>query len=311
MAKVLVAEFNHVIPGIIKKCLAPLGHEVLSATHGEAAIEAWKQSQPDLLMCGVMLPGIDGYELVRRWKSDGSKPRPAVIICGAGQLVDDFMLGQAGVDAVLNYPFKSNELVEVVEEALAKKYDTTGSTSSRSLTPRPARASEAGAGLPESGPSAAAVPRELAPPPPAPPAPPPRPSAAPAKGGGAGLLAGLKDDLMKDGLLDSGRSGVRPAAAAGPPQARAVSPPQPAAPRPSAPVAGPPAAARPVPRPPAAPSPPVPAAPRIPAPPPTAGDPLDPVRDLVNAKFREVTDILLRSLPDLVDRIVEQKLRGK
>ncbi|MBI2061559.1 MAG: response regulator [Nitrospirae bacterium] len=272
MAKIMVAEFNHLIPGMIKKCLQPIGHEVYTASHGEAAIEVWKQSQPDLLMTGIMLPGIDGYELIRQWKSEGSSPKPAIIIAGkGGQPVDTQLASQIGVDAVLNYPFKSTDVVEIVDRVLEEA--ATGSlTPNPSITPRPAAVSRPAGERVPTGPHPGAPPKAPAP-------------ATPARS--------LKEELVGEGLLDV--RGTRPT-------------PFPMGGRP-APVTPRPAAAAPLRGGRAA-----PAASAIlksvPASVPASrvGDPSAQLRDMLNAKFQEVTDAIIRSLPAIVEKIVDEKL---
>lgn len=101
---------------MVKKCLQPVGHEVYSASHAEATLEVMRQVDPELLMCGIMLPGKDGYEMVRHWKSSGG--RPAILIAGKGQTVDEVLARQIGVDGVLKYPFKSSDVSDLVERVL-------------------------------------------------------------------------------------------------------------------------------------------------------------------------------------------------
>ena len=65
MAKILVVEDEQVINDLIVKHLALVGHTCLSAYEGLRALELLRTHEPDLVILDVMLPGLDGFDLVK------------------------------------------------------------------------------------------------------------------------------------------------------------------------------------------------------------------------------------------------------
>ena len=61
MARILVIEDNPANLELMTYLLSAFGHVVLSAGDGETGIEAARRERPDLILCDVLLPGLDGY----------------------------------------------------------------------------------------------------------------------------------------------------------------------------------------------------------------------------------------------------------
>ena len=74
-ARVLIIEDNPANLELMTYLLGAFGHTVLAAEDGHHGLEAASREQPDLIICDVQLPDIDGYEVARRLESDPELPR--------------------------------------------------------------------------------------------------------------------------------------------------------------------------------------------------------------------------------------------
>lgn len=118
-AKILVVDDEHFVRDLLEKILRRQGYDVRAAAHGEAALAAVEAEVPDLVITDVVMPGIDGFELLRRLKA--LHPTLKVIVLtgfARRQSISDFML--YGADGYLSKPFQVAELVQAVEAATAR-----------------------------------------------------------------------------------------------------------------------------------------------------------------------------------------------
>jgi CheY-like chemotaxis protein len=101
------------------------GYDVVSATDGPGALDAVERDDPDVLVCDVMMPGIDGLEVVRRVRSQRPRSTLPIVLLSAKALRGDAEAGlAAGADEYVTKPFDPSELVEVVAGLLAKRSKT-------------------------------------------------------------------------------------------------------------------------------------------------------------------------------------------
>ncbi len=98
------------------------GYEVLSASHGEEALEQVKKGKPDILVCDVMMPGMDGLEVVRRVRANKATAKiPIVMVSAKAQLTDLSAGDNAGADAYVTKPFDPQDLLDAVGRLLKRK----------------------------------------------------------------------------------------------------------------------------------------------------------------------------------------------
>ena len=126
MAKILVAENEKQIADMIAFKLTNGGHQVIRAQDGEQALDLVKRDPPDLIMLDAMMPGIGGFEVLRRLKADPALRSVPVIMVTAKGHERDVLSGLRGgaVDYVVK-PFSLKELAARVELALAKEKPPT------------------------------------------------------------------------------------------------------------------------------------------------------------------------------------------
>jgi len=104
---------------LVKDYLEFRGYEVTSASNGVEALENLEKEVPDLIVCDVMMPGMDGYTLVQHIREN---PRtswiPVLFLSAKGQSQDRVKGLNTGADVYLVKPFEPEELVAQVESSL-------------------------------------------------------------------------------------------------------------------------------------------------------------------------------------------------
>lgn len=119
--RVLVVEDDIQVLRLLRVNLEMEDYEVVVAEDGEEALDAVEGWTPDLIVSDVMMPGMDGVELVRRLRDcEKTKDTPIIILSAKAQQ-DDIEAGiRAGADRYLTKPFDPSELLTVVSEFLGR-----------------------------------------------------------------------------------------------------------------------------------------------------------------------------------------------
>ena len=119
MAQILLIDDDTNLLQMVKLMLQRVGHEVQTASDGEKGIAMAADSQPDLAIIDVMMPGLSGYDVVRRMREDTRTARiPIVILTARSQPMDKHMALEAGANAFLSKPVTSQELIDRVDAVL-------------------------------------------------------------------------------------------------------------------------------------------------------------------------------------------------
>jgi two-component system phosphate regulon response regulator PhoB len=128
MAKILVAEDEKQIADMIVFKLTNGRHQVIRAEDGEQAVTLAGRELPDLILLDAMMPGLSGFEVLRRLKSDPALRAVPVIMVTAKGHERDVLSGLRGgaVDYVVK-PFSLKELAARVDLALRKEPPATAS----------------------------------------------------------------------------------------------------------------------------------------------------------------------------------------
>ena len=122
MAKILLAEDEKQIADMIAFKLSNSGHQVVRAPDGEEALKLAGLELPDLILLDAMMPGLGGFEVLRRLKGDSSLRSIPVIMVTAKGHERDVLSGLRGgaVDYIVK-PFSLKELSARVELALRRE----------------------------------------------------------------------------------------------------------------------------------------------------------------------------------------------
>jgi CheY-like chemotaxis protein len=122
MKKILVIEDDSTIHQVIVEILENEGYKVFSAYNGKAGIQLAKEVLPDLIICDVMMPGTDGYEVLTDLSGDTATAPIPFIFLSAMVERDNIRQGmELGADDYLPKPFKIGELLKAVDTRFKKQ----------------------------------------------------------------------------------------------------------------------------------------------------------------------------------------------
>lgn len=104
---------------LVKDYLEFRGYEVITAENGREALEVLESNTPDMIICDVMMPEMDGYSLVSTIRSDPKTSWiPVLFLSAKGQSQDRVKGLNIGADVYMVKPFEPEELVAQVESSL-------------------------------------------------------------------------------------------------------------------------------------------------------------------------------------------------
>ena len=131
MTKILVIDDEPSITNLVSAYLKPEGYEVFTAGDGNAGLKAARAFKPDLIILDLMLPGMDGIELLSRLRRESDV---YVIMLTARTDETDKIVGlSVGADDYVTKPFSPRELVARVKAALRRIQTGAGSSVERSV----------------------------------------------------------------------------------------------------------------------------------------------------------------------------------
>jgi len=107
---------------LLEAYLVPQGYEIVTATTGEEALRKLSDNQIDLILLDVLMPGMDGFEVVRRIRQDTPHRLLPIILVTALRESEDRVKGiEAGCDDFVSKPFDKMELIARVRSLLKVK----------------------------------------------------------------------------------------------------------------------------------------------------------------------------------------------
>ena len=124
---ILVVEDEPVVAEVVERCLRE-GHDVCVVQDGLAALDAFAEREPDLIVLDLLLPGLDGIEVCRRVRA--TSQTPIIMLTARGEESDQLLGLEEGADDYLTKPFSPRELVARVAAVLRR---ATGSVEPRAL----------------------------------------------------------------------------------------------------------------------------------------------------------------------------------
>jgi len=122
MARILVVDDEIEICEMLKKKLAPLGHEIETALNGKVAMRLQRENPFDLVITDIFMPEKEGIETIRELRRD--YPHIKIIAVtggyryGPGELLEAARM--LGADRSFSKPFRLKDIQEAVEELLGK-----------------------------------------------------------------------------------------------------------------------------------------------------------------------------------------------
>lgn len=122
MHKIVLIEDNADVRETTADILELANYEVITAESGKLGIEKATEHQPDLIICDIMMPGLDGYGVLHILSKKPETASIPFIFLTAKAEKDDVRKGMnLGADDYLTKPFEEMELLNAVESRLRKK----------------------------------------------------------------------------------------------------------------------------------------------------------------------------------------------
>ncbi|HEX2866773.1 MAG TPA: response regulator [Ignavibacteriales bacterium] len=122
MGKILVIEDHKTVCDTIKRLLEKAGYEVTAAENGTDGVKLAFEIMPDLIVCDIMMPGMNGYEVLRQLGSTGETSSiPFIFLTARAEMTDLRMGMELGADDYLIKPFKANDLLKAISARLEKR----------------------------------------------------------------------------------------------------------------------------------------------------------------------------------------------
>ena len=123
MSRVLIVEDNHSLAFGLRNNLEIEGYEVDVADDGPSGLAAARRLQPDLIVLDLMIPGMDGYRVLRQIREDGLT-MPVLILTARGEEADKVLGFRLGADDYVTKPFGVLELLARVQALLRRSRPT-------------------------------------------------------------------------------------------------------------------------------------------------------------------------------------------
>jgi DNA-binding response OmpR family regulator len=120
MAHILVVDDDPAIRQLLADLLEMDGHGVRFAADGLAAVKALDVLRPDCVVLDVMMPGLDGYEVLRRIRSQEGEPVPVIMLTASADAASAAKAWTDGVDHYLAKPFRADEVLDLIDGLLGE-----------------------------------------------------------------------------------------------------------------------------------------------------------------------------------------------
>lgn len=119
MSKVLVVDDSPTEIFQFKNLLEGLGHEVITADNGEEGVAKATESQPDLILMDIVMPGMNGFQATRKIsRADETKHIPVIIVSSKDQETDKVWGERQGAKGYITKPVNKEKLVALIGQLI-------------------------------------------------------------------------------------------------------------------------------------------------------------------------------------------------
>ena len=115
---ILVIDDDRNILAIIEMYLKKEGYEVVTCERGDTAIEAFRKAAPSLVVLDVMLPGMDGWEVLAKLREESAVP--VIMLTAKGDTTDRIQGLDLGADDYMAKPFEAKELIARIKAVMRR-----------------------------------------------------------------------------------------------------------------------------------------------------------------------------------------------
>lgn len=130
---VLVVDDERTIVDVVSRYLQRAGYDTRQAYAGPEAVSVARDCQPDLIVLDLMLPGFDGYEVMRRLSDEAHPPTPVILLTARGEESDRIVGLRRGADDYVVKPFSPAEIVARVDAVLRRASPGSDMTADREI----------------------------------------------------------------------------------------------------------------------------------------------------------------------------------
>ena len=121
MKNILIIEDNEDIRENVAEILSLSDYKVITAPNGKEGIEAAQTHRPDLIICDIMMPGVDGYGVLHvLHKTPETQNIPFIFLTSKSERSDFRAAMESGADDYITKPFSGNELLNAIESRFRK-----------------------------------------------------------------------------------------------------------------------------------------------------------------------------------------------
>ncbi|MCM8830265.1 MAG: response regulator [Candidatus Omnitrophica bacterium] len=119
--KILVIEDDMNNLKILSMALKSAGYIVFGATNGEEGLELFRQEKPDLVILDIMMPVMDGWEVLKRIKTGlRSRHVPVIMLTAKNTDMDKIKGYDYGADFYVTKPYNIKKLLPIIRDMLSK-----------------------------------------------------------------------------------------------------------------------------------------------------------------------------------------------
>lgn len=116
--KILVVDDDKNICELLKLYLEKDGYRVLTAEDGQTAVKLQKIEKPDLILLDIMLPKLDGWQVIREIRKNSDVP--VIMLTAKGETYDKVLGLELGADDYITKPFETREVIARVKAVLRR-----------------------------------------------------------------------------------------------------------------------------------------------------------------------------------------------
>ena len=118
MEKILVIDDDVQLSKLIEEFLSTFNYEVKIIHEPESALQFLEKNKMDLVILDIMLPGIDGFQTLRKIRADSQIP--VIMLTARGEVTDRIVGLELGADDYLAKPFEPRELLARIQSILRR-----------------------------------------------------------------------------------------------------------------------------------------------------------------------------------------------
>lgn len=122
--RILIVDDDATMVNLLFAVLEFEGFEAIKALSGMEALRMIEEERPDLVLLDIMMPEMDGFEVLASLRKDpATKKLPVVMLTARTEDRDVFEGWRRGADEYVTKPFDPQRLVEVIRDVLARSYE--------------------------------------------------------------------------------------------------------------------------------------------------------------------------------------------